>query len=77
VLDEPELLIRSCPTSGAAGPAFVWMAVFCRDVTDGAVDSTVTGCTCRASTTLAATGGSATAGASALVEYSVAAGAGG
>ena len=58
----------------AAGPASAWTTVFCGDSIDGAVGSTAARCTWDASTTLAATGASVIAGASAAC--SVATGAG-
>ena len=62
--------------SDAAGPASAWMTVCWDDVIDGAVGSTVVGCTCGMSATPAVTGASANAGASAVVGCSVATGAG-
>jgi hypothetical protein len=76
-----ELPSRSCPRSvvtgsGAAGPASACITVFRGDVIAGAVPPAVAGCTYGASSTLAATGVSATAGESAVVRGSVATSAG-
>jgi hypothetical protein len=63
-----------CSPRSAAGPAPAWTTVFCGDLIDGAVGSTAARCTWDALTTLAATGASVIAGASA--ECPVATGAG-
>jgi len=64
----------SLRSRSTAGPASAWTTVFCGDLIDGAVGSTAARCTWDASTTLAATGASVIAGASAAC--SVATGAG-